>query len=255
MENNLGDEKITVREIVVAFLAAYKKVFYRKIFYIPAILLLPIIFAISVFNIRNWGSHLGFFYMRPELPTLITVILFPLTWIFLGIRKNHRLTAKRFAGVTASILLLCLSVSTAMETASIAPLDKIDKAVTTSLASEGWVRDNLYDEFRPGSGLIPVCFYLSSTNQHPPCPEIYSYWSKEQDAPLSFSEFQKIAADNGLTDSTDAENCRQIGKDSSSNSCHLSGTIDGRPAELSYSGNHDYGESNPWELHISLRLR
>lgn len=250
MEDSQKNVKITDQPAWVNFLKV------AKILLVPFALLLPFLFAITVSRISDSANTAGLFYMRPELPTLITLALFPLTWIYLVFwfrREFKPKRAGRFAGITTLIILVAMIVSTTMETASIAPLAKIDKSVTAALASEGWVKQarSSGEYFNPGSGLIPVCISLSWTNK-PVCPEVDSSWVKIQDAPLSFIEVQKIAADNGLTDYEPSESCKTT-KTLSSNSCQLSGKINGTPAKLSYSGNNDVDYTH-WTLHLSLHL-
>lgn len=253
MEDSAKNIKLTDQPAWVNFLKV------MKILVVPFVLLFPFFFAITVSQISDSAHNADLFYMRPELPTLITLVLFPLTWIYLVFwfrREMKPKRAGRFAGITTLIILVAMIVSTTMETASIAPLAKIDKSVTASLASEGWVKQTRSsgEYFNPGSGLIPVCISLSWTNK-PVCPEVDSSWAKIQDAPLSFSEVQKIAADNGLTDYEPSDSCT-ITKTLSSNSCQLSGKINGTPAKLSYYGDkgQGYSQSAHWTLHLSLRL-
>lgn len=227
-----------------------------KVIFIPVVILFPIIFAVTLMIIAPIASNLGLFYMRPELPTLLTVLLVPLSWVLLGLRKRTQ-TAKRFAGRTAVILLICLSVSTAMETASLAKLVKIDKTVTASLNSEGWVKQprDSSEYFNPGIGLVPICFSLAWINQ-PSCPELDSSWEKVQDTPLTFNDVKKIAEEKGLRDYKVDDFCSNIDTESP-HSCKLTGKIDGQRAELAYRGSNGYGstKSDHWTLHLSLRLK
>ena len=188
---------------------------------------MPILFAISLMVIAPIASAKGIFYMRPELPTLITVLLFPLTWIYIGLRRKPS-TANKFAGITAAILLTLLSISTVMETASIAPMIKIDREFK---APEGWVAKKSHSDayFNPGRGLLPCPGNYFGTGVKYECPAIGRVWKQStEDLPFTMADLEDIATTNQFNDFTASGEC---GK---SFVCELSGEVDGTNVSLRY---------------------
>lgn len=206
-----------------ALIIALKRVW--KPLKIILILLLPILFAISLMVIAPAASALGMFYMRQQLPTQITLMLFPLTWIYLGMRWSVPKKAKIFARNTAVILLLLLSTSTTMETVAVAPMVKIDRAFVTP---EGWVKDKV--SISPGAGLAGCSEIFYS----PVCPEVRSEWKKTGESPITMEEVQTILEANGYNDFTVSENCTNIPDPRYSRTCVLSGKINGQDVSLDY---------------------
>lgn len=219
MKDSDLNEKITARQLGAAFRKAV------KVFFIPFVLLLPLIFAFSLMFIAPIASQLGIFYMRPELPVHITLLLFPLTWIYL-VRRTSPGKGKMFARNTAVILLLLLSVSTTMETVSVAPMVKIDRG----FVAEGWVKNEV--EISPGRGLFR-CFGMWVT---PACPKVQSEWMKVTDKSSSLEDLQKIAIANRFDDFAFTGNCGD--KVPSSGyphaTCKLSGKSNGVYVTLNY---------------------
>lgn len=91
----------------------------RPILFVLTVLMVPIIFAMTMLVITYFASALGLFYIRLDELTLVTVLLFPLSWIFLGIRHFHPQIATHFAYNVGSILLIWLTISATIETVSV----------------------------------------------------------------------------------------------------------------------------------------
>lgn len=196
------------------------------------VLMSPVAFLLGVRLVDNVATDLNLFYMREEFPSLISLFILPLTWMFFGIKKDRPKVAKGFAAVSIAVVLALLSISTTMETSGVAPLVAVEKDFK---APEGWTKQTENGtSISPARGFLH-CEFSPLSWEEPICPEVDSSWEKI-DTPMTAKELESLATANGYRNLVPSNGCG-ANTDSPNYSCSLFGKTKGVKVMLKYEMN------------------
>lgn len=187
------------------------------------ILFLPVVFGVIMWSIGNIAYKNGWFYMPPDAIKRSILLMFPLTWIYLSIKKAGPRTIKIFSVITGIILLISIITPTIVTTSKYAPTLKFSEEFRVP---QGWVE---------AGEASPYVFFGN-------------LWKKDDaNSPITAEDLEKIASENNIKNYTMNGSCHPsppyLG-------CSLYGDIDGRDVELRYFDSTYEGEKSTLTLFL-----
>lgn len=230
----------------------------RVIAFLTIPLIVAGLFLYFLYQFADFAKNQDWFYLRPEMPTLVAILIYLASLFFLSfLYLGHVKVAKIFAITFSCLMVGLLVISGALETKRTSPMLDIKENLAIPSSWEPIIDSyDLLDDYENGKSLSPSTGLLPCVAGYLACGSLEMSWEKTSDAEPKPQELTDMLNAAGLENVTVECSYNEDGNAKSGvHSCWASAYMPfeaGKEGYYSVDGFVTESNKGVWQLDVSV---